>query len=45
MKKRTEEEKIEKRDYGPPTRKIFSKCLSDLRQAVLNHLADETQTR
>ena len=39
------EEEIEKGDCGPPTRKVFSEILSDLNQAVPNHLADESQTR
>ena len=36
---------IEKGDCGPPTRKVFFEILSDLNQAVPNHLADESQTR
>ena len=40
-----EEEEIEKVDCGPLTRKSFFKILSDLNQAVPNHLADESQTR
>ena len=40
------EEEIEKGDCGPPTRKVFFfEILSDLNQAVPNHLADESQTR
>ena len=39
------EEEIEKGDCGPPTRKDFFLVLSDLNQAVPNHLADESQTR
>ena len=38
------EEEIGKGDCGPPTRKVFF-WLSDLNQAVPNHLADESQTR
>ena len=44
-KERMKEEDIEKGDYGPPTRKVFFEILSDLNQAVPNHLADESQTR
>ena len=43
-KKRMQEEEIEKGDCGPPTWKVFFKILSDLNQAVPNHLADESQT-
>ena len=43
--KRMEEEEIEKGDCGPPTRKVFFEILSDLNQAVPNHLAEESQTR
>ena len=40
------EEEVEKGDCGPPTRKVlFFEILSDLNQAVPNHLADESQTR
>ena len=40
------EEEIEKGDCRPPTRKVFFfVVLSDLNQAVPNHLADESQTR
>ena len=48
MKKRMKEEEIEKGDSGLPTRKVFFfffEILSDLNQAVPNHLADESQTR
>ena len=41
-KKRMKEEEIEKGDCGPPTRKVFFEILSDLNQAVPNHLADES---
>ena len=46
-KERMKEEEIEKGDCGPPTRKVFFffLVLSDLNQAVPNHLADESQTR
>ena len=44
-KERMKEEEIEKGDCGPPTRKVFFWFLSDLNQAVPNHLADESQTR
>ena len=50
-KERMKEEEIEKGDCGPPTRKVFFFffffvfVLSDLNQAVPNHLADESQTR
>ena len=40
------EEEIEKGNCGPPTRKVFFfffEILSDLNQAVPNHLADESQ--
>ena len=43
-KERMKEEEIEKGDCGPPTRKVFFLVLSDLNQAVPNHLADESQT-
>ena len=39
------EEEIDKGDCEPSTRKIFFEILSDLNQAVPNHLADESQTR
>ena len=39
------EEEIEKGNCGPPTRKVFFDFLSDLNQAVPNHLADESQMR
>ena len=47
-KERMKDEEIEKGDCGPPTRKVFFfffEILSDLNQAVPNHLADESQTR
>ena len=45
-KKRMKEEEIEKGDCGPPTPKVFFfEILSDLNQAVPNHLADESQRR
>ena len=44
-KKRMTEEEIEEGDCRPPTRKVFFKILSDLNQAVPDHLADESQTR
>ena len=37
-KKRMKEEEIEKGDCGPPTRKVFFVILSDLNQAIPNHL-------
>ena len=40
------EKEMEKGDCGPPTRKVFFfEILSDLHQAVPDHLADESQTR
>ena len=36
------EEEIEKGDRGPPTQNVFFEILSDLNQAVPNHLADES---
>ena len=42
------EEELEKGDCGPPTRKVFFfflEILSVLKQAVPNHLTDESQTR
>ena len=39
------EEEMEKGDCGPPTRKVFLEIVSDLNQAVPDHLADESQTR
>ena len=45
-KDRMKEEEIEKGDCRRPTRKVFFfEILSDLNQAVPNHLADESQTR
>ena len=47
-KKRMKEEEIEKGDCGLPTRRVFFfffEILSNLNQAVPNHLADESQTR
>ena len=45
LEKRMKEEEIEKGDCEPPTRKVFFfEILSDLNQAVPNHLADKSQT-
>ena len=44
-KKRMKEEDIEKGDYGAANPKSFLRFLSDLNQAVPDHLADASQTR
>ena len=47
MKEEETESEIEKGNCGSPTQKVFLffEILSDLNQAVPNHLADESQTR